>query len=351
MTELEAVEGVGPSVAKILNEYFVTSAELLAVQNPEELQAGTKIGEGTAKKIVLAARELVGTFGFRSALDKEKEIQSKPLLSTGSGKVDEALFGGIEQGSIVELYGKHRSGKTQWCATLATMIQLPKEQGGLEGRVLWLDTEASFKPRTVRAMALRRGLDPEVVLGNIRIADVVTTDHLLDLFQRIPKLCAEENVKLVIIDSFSGLFRQEYKKLKDLAVRQKEMNHLLNRMRRASMATDAIFITTNQVTANIGGFSMKKTKAVGGPILEHGSDYRFQVKKALGLKRKIALEDNAGIPEFEVELTVGWGGFYDDAKILKKLQESVMEKMKEHGISTELDPEDVENGTSEESEK
>ncbi|MFW9890069.1 MAG: hypothetical protein ACFFER_17945 [Candidatus Thorarchaeota archaeon] len=44
MTELEGVTGVGPAAAKKLREAFVTTAELLAVQNPVELQKKDKAG-------------------------------------------------------------------------------------------------------------------------------------------------------------------------------------------------------------------------------------------------------------------------------------------------------------------
>ena len=112
MTELEAVQGIGPAVAKKLKEAYVTTAELLAVQNPVELMKKTKIGEGTSLKIIKNARLLVGRFGFRSGLEIEQEMATKPRLTTGVEKVDKALRGGIEVGSIVEFFGPARGGKT-----------------------------------------------------------------------------------------------------------------------------------------------------------------------------------------------------------------------------------------------
>ncbi len=31
-------------------------------------------------------------------------------------------------------------------------------------------------------------------------------------------------------------------------------------------------------------------------------------------KRKISLRDNAGLPEFDLEFTLGWGGFFESSK-------------------------------------
>ena len=66
LRELEEVAGVGPAAAKKLREAFVTTAELLAVQNPVELQAKTKLGDGTVAKLIKNARILIGMYGFKS---------------------------------------------------------------------------------------------------------------------------------------------------------------------------------------------------------------------------------------------------------------------------------------------
>lgn len=51
------------------------------------------------------------------------------------------LEGGIETGSLTEIFGEFRTGKTQLCHTLAVMAQRPLDMGGAEGRVLYVDTE------------------------------------------------------------------------------------------------------------------------------------------------------------------------------------------------------------------
>ena len=51
----------------------------------------------------------------------------------GSRELDVLLGGGIETGSITELFGEFRTGKTQLCHTLCVTSQLPLDQGGAEG--------------------------------------------------------------------------------------------------------------------------------------------------------------------------------------------------------------------------
>ena len=51
-------------------------------------------------------------------------------VTTGSKELDKLLQGGIETGSITELFGEFRTGKSQLCHTLAVTCQLPIDMGG-----------------------------------------------------------------------------------------------------------------------------------------------------------------------------------------------------------------------------
>ncbi len=339
MTELEAVQGIGPAVAKKLREVYVTTAELLAVQNPVELMKKTKLGEGTTEKVIKNARLLVGKFGFRSGLEIEQEMATKPRLTTGIPKMDQSLRGGIEIGSIVEFFGPARGGKTQWVSQLAVTTQLPLEKGGLEGRVLWLDTESSFKPWVIRANAIRYGLDPDVTLGNIGRAEIVLSGQINEIFESIPQMCAEQDYKLVVIDSFTGLFRAEYTGLENMRIRQQDMNNLLNQMRRTATATDCIFAYTNQVMAKISTYGGNPNAPVGGHIISHASDYRFYTRRTKGDTRKIELQDNAGLPEFDEELYIGFGGFYQDSKTKKESEPDIKDYFEKRGEGLEVEKE------------
>ena len=76
-------------------------------------------------------------------------------LTCGCKELDDILEGGMETGSITELYGENRSGKTQLCHTLAVTAQLPVSEGGGEGKVLYIDTEGTFRPNRIEQIASR----------------------------------------------------------------------------------------------------------------------------------------------------------------------------------------------------
>lgn len=54
-----------------------------------------------------------------------------------------------------QVFGEFRTGKSQLCHTLAVMCQLPVDMGGAEGKCLWIDTEGTFRPERLLAVAER----------------------------------------------------------------------------------------------------------------------------------------------------------------------------------------------------
>ena len=63
--------------------------------------------------------------------------------------------GGLETGSITEIFGEYRCGKTQFCHTLCVTCQLPVDMGGGEGKALYIDTEGTFRPQRLVQIAER----------------------------------------------------------------------------------------------------------------------------------------------------------------------------------------------------
>lgn len=68
-------------------------------------------------------------------------IKDSFMFPLGSKELDNLLGGGIETGSLTEIFGEFRTGKTQLCHTLCVTAQRPLDQGGAEGRVIYVDTE------------------------------------------------------------------------------------------------------------------------------------------------------------------------------------------------------------------
>jgi len=94
--------------------------------------------------LTLQASKLV-PMGFTTATEMHQRRSELISITTGSKQLDTLLAGGIETGSITELFGEFRTGKSQLCHTLAVTCQLPFDMGGGEGKCLYIDTEGTFR--------------------------------------------------------------------------------------------------------------------------------------------------------------------------------------------------------------
>ena len=314
--ELEDLPGVGSATAEKLREAGYHSVEAIAVATPAELAAAAEIGEAVAAKIISAAREAVDIGGFETGekiLERRKSIRK---LTTGSKALDSLLGGGIETQAITEFYGEFGSGKTQIAHQLAVNVQLPEEQGGLNGSAIIIDTENTFRPERIAEMATAVGLEPEEALRNIHVARAYNSNHQMLLVEKATELAEElkdtdKPVRLLIIDSATAHFRTEYVGRGTLADRQQKINkHLHDALRFGDLFNAAVMIT-NQVQARPDVFFADPTKPVGGHIVAHTATFRVYLRKSKGEKRIARLVDSPYLPEGEVVFAVVREGIRD----------------------------------------
>jgi RecA/RadA recombinase len=93
------------------------------------------------------------------------------------------------------MFGEFRTGKSQLCHTLAVTCQLPVSMGGGEGKCLYIDTEGTFRPVRLLAVAERFGLNGEEVLDNVAYARAYNADHQNTLLTAASALMAESRYK------------------------------------------------------------------------------------------------------------------------------------------------------------
>ena len=107
-------------------------------------------------------------------------------ITTGSKELDKLLGGGIETGSITEIFGEFRTGKTQICHTMAVTCQLPIDSGGGEGKCMYVDTEGTFRPERLLSVSERFALLTWYYESvNFGVILIVFVDLLVDYFSRV----------------------------------------------------------------------------------------------------------------------------------------------------------------------
>ena len=307
---IEDLPGVGSSTAEKLRELGFHTVESLAMATIRELiQAG--IGEKKASQIINAARAS-SSLSFIRADELITKRQNILKLTTGSKKLDALLGGGIETQAITEFYGEYGSGKSQIAHQLCVNVQLPVEEGGLDGGALYIDTENTFRVERITQMARHMGLDPEDVLKRIILAEAYTSDHQMFLLENSDKVIKENNIKLIIIDSLTAHFRSEYIGRESLAERQQKLNQHMHKLIRLARAFNAVAFVTNQVMASPDVFFGDSVRPIGGHIVAHTSHTRIYLRKAgRGPVRIARLVSSPYLPEGECIFKITENGIED----------------------------------------
>ncbi len=213
--------------------------------------------------------------------------------------------------SITEVYGKFASGKSQLAMQLSVDAQLPKKEGGLEGAVLYIDTEGTFRPERIESMAKAKGLDPNVVLNNIAVVRATTTELQILTAERADKLIQERNVKLLVVDSMTALFRSEFIGRGALGERQQKLNQHVHRLQTLADKHDVAVFITNQVMDNPGIMFGDPTTPIGGNVLAHAATTRLYLRKSKESKRIVRLVDSPNLPEGECVIRITPDGITD----------------------------------------
>ena len=308
---VDDLPGVGPATAEKLREAGFNELLAIAVMTPSALADAAELGEAVSAKIIAGAKKLANIGGFVSGstlLERRRQVLK---LTSGTTSIDELLGGGFETQSICEVYGEFGSGKTQVGHQLAVNCLLPKEQGGLDGEVFYIDTEDTFRPERIAQMARAVGIEPEVALERIHVARAYNSSHQMLLVDEIHRMAKNIDVKMIIVDSLIAHFRAEFLGRGMLADRQQKLNRHLKELKKLADVNNALVLVTNQVQANPASMWGDPNKPVGGHIVGHASTFRLYLRKSKGGSRIARLVDSPNLPEGEAKFFVTAEGLSD----------------------------------------
>uniref|UniRef100_A0A0E0MMM6 DNA repair protein RAD51 homolog n=1 Tax=Oryza punctata TaxID=4537 RepID=A0A0E0MMM6_ORYPU len=214
--------------------------------------------------------------GFTSASQLHAQRLEIIQVTTGSRELDKILDGGIETGSITEIYGEFRSGKTQLCHTLCVTCQLPLDQGGGEGKALYIDAEGTFRPQRL-----------------LQIAD---------------------RFAIMIVDSATALYRTDFSGRGELSARQMHLAKFLRSLQKLADEFGVAVVITNQVVAQVDGAAMfagPQIKPIGGNIMAHASTTRLFLRKGRAEERICKVVSSPCLAEAEARFQISPEGVTD----------------------------------------
>uniref|UniRef100_A0A8C3NLM8 Meiotic recombination protein DMC1/LIM15 homolog n=1 Tax=Geospiza parvula TaxID=87175 RepID=A0A8C3NLM8_GEOPR len=284
------------------------------------------LSEAKVDKIKEAANKLVEP-GFLTAFEYSEKRKMVFHISTGSQEFDKLLGGGIESMAITEAFGGERTTLNDKkiffllfhfnlvCFSVVT-AQLPGPNGYTGGKIIFIDTENTFRPDRLRDIADRFNVDHEAVLDNVLYARAYTSEHQMELLDYVAAKFHEEAgiFKLLIIDSIMALFRVDFSGRGELAERQQKLAQMLSRLQKISEEYNVAVFVTNQMTADPGAtmtFQADPKKPIGGHILAHASTTRISLRKGRGELRIAKIYDSPEMPENEATFAITAGGIGD----------------------------------------
>ncbi|AFM99344.1 DNA repair protein Rad51 [Encephalitozoon hellem ATCC 50504] len=300
-------------IAKLIEAGF-TTVESLAFAPKRQLLSIKGFSDIKVDKLIKEAAKLV-PMGFTTASAYHQRRSELVYLTTGSSEVDKLLNGGFESGSITEIFGEFRTGKTQLCHTVAVTCQLPPEQGGGGGKAMYIDTEGTFRSERLVPIAERFGLDPNEVMDNISYARAYNSDHQSQLLIKASAMMSESKYSVLIIDSATALYRTDFSGRGELGARQLHLAKYLRSLVNLAETFRVAVIITNQVVSNVDGavgmFAGDIKKPIGGNIMAHASTTRLYLRKGRGETRICKIYDSPCLPESEAVFAITEQGIND----------------------------------------
>ncbi|XP_030069730.1 DNA repair protein RAD51 homolog 2 [Microcaecilia unicolor] len=157
---------------------------------------------------------------MQTAYDMRKRQLNDPALAflpTNLDSLDKVLHGGVACGTLTEVTGPSGCGKTQFCILMSLLATLPSSMRGLNGAVVFIDTESAFSAERLVEIATHRF--PEYFDTEEKLLSMTSRIHLYreltceDVLKRIESLEEEiisKKVKLVIVDSVASVVRKEF---------------------------------------------------------------------------------------------------------------------------------------------
>ncbi|KDP28770.1 hypothetical protein JCGZ_14541 [Jatropha curcas] len=281
-----------------------TSISSLSSVSSSDLARDLKISDGEALEILKVASHsskldrVEGShaiiIGAQNAWDMLHEEQSLVRITTSCADLDNILGGGISCKEVTEIGGVPGIGKTQmgyeailffisfflagekltdaepyiWIGRiqLAVNVQIPPYCGGLGGQAIYIDTEGSFMVERALQVAeaciedmseysrfLRKdlqtchvGMQSKDILKNIYYFRVCSYSEQIALTNYLENFISENrDVKIIIIDSITFHFRQDFE---DLALRTRVLSGMALKLMKIAKDFSLAVVLLNQVT-------------------------------------------------------------------------------------------------------
>jgi DNA repair protein RadB len=205
------------------------------------------------------------------------------LIPTGSKCIDSLLGGGVETGTVTQIYGHSGTGKTTLCLMVA-------KNAAKDYKVAYIDTEG------LSAERVKQIFGDTSLFSNVFVYEVFQFRQQGVALKEAEKLCRSEKVKLIIVDCFTSLYRSELEDEKKQIKIKRELTSQLTFLLGIARKYDAAVVITNQMFSDV---NTGRDRPLGGPSIDHLSKVILalergdEMRKATLIKHRWMKEGNS----------------------------------------------------------
>jgi len=217
----------------------------------------------------------------------ETRVVTDSAITTGCAPLDDLLGGGLERGTVTQLYGPPGAGKTNVALSAAV------HAADAGDTVVYVDTEGLSVDR-FRDVLEANADDPEAASSNVVVSEAHDFDEQSEAVKDAAEFAADAS--LIVLDSATGFYR--LRRIDDEeagdALRQvaRQVTHLLSLARKHDLAV----VVTNQVYTDPDS---DRSRPLGGHTLEHWTGTVVRLDRFKGDRRRATLEKHRAKPEGE----------------------------------------------------
>ncbi len=202
------------------------------------------------------------------------------LIPSGSKCIDGLLGGGVETGTVTQFYGQSGTGKTTICLMLAKNVVR-------KYKAAYIDTEG------LSAERVKQIFGDTSLFSRVYVSEVFEFRQQSTALKEAERLCRNENIKLIIVDSFTSLYRSELEDEERQIKVKRELTSQLTFLLGIARKYDVAVVITNQMFTDI---RTGEDRPLGGTSIDHLSKVIVALEKA-GDKRVATLVKHRWLKE------------------------------------------------------
>jgi len=182
----------------------------------------------------------------------------------GGFGVNNVIGGGFQSKKAYIVFGANKTGKTQLCHQLS-VLSFRKFK-----KLIYLDTENTFRPERIRELAVSNNLDGEKALKNILVSKIMSNTAFLLKLNEVEEIIEKYNYRILIVDSINNYYRFERgdKEISFFKARTSFLK-ILEKVNELTQKYNLITILTAQVAPNFNEHAIIKEIPVGMQYLNH----------------------------------------------------------------------------------